>query len=94
MRSAEGLDVAGGQWRAVIPWATTLSTIVMAIVFTADEHPGSASPSSSTASSAKTTEANPRGPNQPTKLRSRGPAGTENAIATGTIRTSVRLSTA
>ena len=43
-----------------------LNTIVTAIVFTADLDPRIGSPSSSKASKAKTTDASPRGPNQPT----------------------------
>src|ERR1700734_2285395 len=53
------------------------------------------SPRSSSASSANTTEARPRGPNQPTKVTVGQPSFAPiRASATGAILTTVRLSTA
>ena len=48
-----------------MPWSTTLSSTVNATVATARLTSGEVSPRSSMASKANTTEASPRGPNQP-----------------------------
>ena len=78
-----------------MPWATMLSMIVAAIAFTTERTCGLASPSSSTASNANTTDANPLGPNQPTNATvARSWPAPMSEIATGTIRTTVRLMTA
>ena len=96
--SASGLARGVGRVPAVIgvtsgaevrPWSTTLSATVTTTVVSTTSPSGT--PRSS-ASSANTSEASPRGPNQPMKAtvgrRTPRPA---SAMATGTIRTTVRL---
>ena len=91
-REAAASPYRAASGRALTPCARTLRNTVTAMTDTASSAPV---PSSSSAISAKTRDARPRGPNQPTNstvCRSR-PAPSK-ASATGTIRTAVRLSTA
>src|SRR3954468_14219913 len=77
---------------AVTPWATTLSRTVVAIVATAVS---ARPPSSSTAIRPKTTDASPRGPNHPMNSDVRRPSPVPaRTTATGSIRRTVRLTTA
>ena len=79
---------------AEIPWSTTESRIVQVTVCRSIPLPAVGS-ISSRARRVKTTEASPRGPNQPIKARVVGRRCIpRSAIATGTILTTVRLSIA
>src|SRR4029077_18645638 len=76
-----------------MPCATTLSATVTVSAITSSEVCGS--PAASTTTTPNTIDASPRGPNQP-RNSTVGVAAWEPSMesATGTIRTSVRLSTA
>src|SRR5262249_51535463 len=76
-----------------MPWANTLSATVTVMTVTNVDVCGS--PAASTITTPKTIDARPRGPNHPRK-RTVGARACEPSIATttGTIRTTVRLSTA
>src|ERR1019366_3463895 len=78
---------------AVAPCTITLISTVKAMTATAG--PATRWPSSSSASNAKTTDARPRGPDQPTNaVAARPNRAPASAAATGAIRITVRLSTA